>query len=422
MTNDDSKFRPCFPIILVLLSMLISPVQAEQATLKERERLSVFVCEKGYFGGNIESWALSKFIMEHPSVEIVVTEQIVSELPSNADIYLLSSTLNNIYEIISDDRFIPLESLISKDTREHVMIPQALLDSRNSLKAVPLFLGSYMLKLQSDMGIGCKRTICALDKSVRDSWSSLAEWGGKLSSAQEALPLVSGISIFAYQLNLMAYDEHTKVVNFDRPHIKSFLMELKLLAQKGQLYIKEPVDMLDAKLPHEGVFALGFGSELHERALGYEEVTAWMLPYARETNSSPIMPLIGLVDRRCKNKSLAVDFLESIMSADAQLQRPTTGLVRKDLRSRILKLIQENQGWAQFMKEVWGTPVSQLEYEQYLFALQHGRIVIGSFAEHKKTIDIVVEYVLGRISLLKALEALDVALREMLPNLENKLH
>lgn len=399
------------------------------------EELIVSVPYAHYFDDPIEASELTEFRRLHPECTIKLIVQNTTKMSKYADVYIVDSEAQRIANMLKMERFASLDELISDDTRENVFILDHLTDNKGDLIALPLIMNVQMLTTMAGFDARLKKAEYPQPtEDVFLSWESILQWAMNYPYAGDdeksidvnndsieddgvdiSCYLISGITVIASQVNLMATDDKTSAVDFDTDEIKGFLKQLRDMFQLGIVGIhEEPINVKDIMFPNDALFDAGRLRLLSWTETPNEIPTFLPLPNIENNNSAPLFVVAGFVDDSSPRKELAVAFLESLISLEAQMQVPTSGTVRKDLYEAIITEVNNNSEWAREMVRLWRDPISSDVYENYLYTIEHSRIGLGSLLDMLKSAQIIVDYCNDRISLEEALVKLDDVLTSTL--------
>lgn len=357
--------------------------------------LIISVPSADYFNDGIELYGLNAFRREYPHVKtrIIVQKDSSNPFHSYADVYILNPTNYNVAATLDNKALLDLSDLISADSAEHLYRLDLFTNSDGELIALPLFLGVYMLNNSTSV-VDFANNHSDLDI---ESWSIL-----DATHPQELLLTDPTLLIIARQLSELAYASATSNDHLVKQQLAQYLLDQKRLIESNMLVLVPSANAFPSVLTIEhGMLLDWFQSNGSDAAVH--------IPLPHYKAAIPLTPLaarIGVVSKSTKHASLAVSFLESFVSLDAQMQLPTAGTVRTDIWDEMNKQYAENTEWAINNRLWWGVPISNNAYKQYQLAISSGFLGHGSYQDTAREIPTIKRFLTGELSLSVVLDYL----------------
>lgn len=375
-------------IVLATIMVVVFPSIYNSA----HNELVVSVPIATYFADGIEEYALAKFKCENPkvNVRIVVQQDKSSPFTEVADIYILSPQFADVALLIQSENNLVLDNYISKDTKDNIWCIDLLRNAENQLVAIPLFIGVYMIN--NSVGIEGGGIL-----SNTYTWRDIYNSYGKCEVLTEDFLLI--LTRQAEQLAFLTYE---KLPSNDV--LCDYLTDLKMLMKTAIL--------LDGKYIYDSMRAIplehGMLCDWRQRAAANGSLYRIMPQYGQK-NLTPLAIRAGVIAKSTKKAELAVEFLESFISLDAQMQLPTAGTVRVDLWAEINRQYVFKSDWAIENVQWWGMPISPMTFQQYQEAIQTGFVGHGSFQQTQELSPVLWDYISGQLSLDTTIEILTQA-------------
>lgn len=299
---------------------------------------------------------------------------------SHADVFILSPQFFDISTLLYRDDCLVLDDYISQDTREDLWCLDLLKNTRQQLIALPMFIGVYMLN--NSMGIDFNEYATPLYP-----WQNVFNSYGSCEVLTEDFLL-----ILTRQVEQLTYLCCTDKQSEDT--LRCYLEDIKLLT--GTAILLNGMHVTDSMktLPVEHGMLCDWFQKAKKNSSLY-----CALPQYGVDNMTPLAFRVGIVAQSAQNAKLAVAFLESFVSLEAQFQLPTAGCIRRDLWQEMNLQYSSNSDWAIENRQWWGLPVSAETFQQYQIALQSGFIGCGAFQQTQEMTDILWSYISGQLTL-----------------------
>lgn len=406
-------FLKCF----ILLAVLIMPLHGTMAQSDESfvNKLTVSIPTEGYFDWLTEMTGLEQFKREHPEweLEFVVGPLADEPFTQGCDVYIGGANSFNIIQCLYSDRLMALDPYISDDTRKNVFALDLLTNKNGELCALPMFLGVPMVM------VGNEEVYWWIDKAgyplfkeeAFETWEGLYEWARGLRFEDGSISLIDGTNVIAIQISLMATAKGYDQVDCHTDEIKQLLTDWKRFKDAGLIYVWDPEN------PFADPPTLSFVSIANGLLLDWSytdgEIPLFMpMPGIEENNSGVLVARLGVVAKDSPHAEMAVKFLECFTSLETQMALPTAGVTRKDVRQALFDFYNSGGPAAEDMQIDYGSPISEKSYQNYLYAMAHGRFAFDVYTTGSAPLLVVERYLRGEITLEATLDRLEELLRK----------
>lgn len=363
--------------LLVIISLITSVL-----IIAPCNKLVVSVPASDYFSEGVEEYGLSAFQKNHPevNVQILVQKDRSNPFAEQADVYILSPQFFDVESLIQRDDCLVLDELISQDTKENLWCLDLLKNTNQQLVALPLFIGVYMINNSAGIGLEC-------DATTPHTWRDIFDSYGECEVLTE-----NTLLILTRQVEQLAYLTYTGQQS--EGVLRNYLEDLKTLTGTSKLEngMYGTASMRTILVEH-GMLCDWFQPVEDNTALYCS------LPQYGQENLTPLAIRVGVIAKSTKEPELAVAFLESFVSVEAQLQLPTAGNVRSDMWQEINQQYRNNTEWSIENQRWWGMPVSAKTYQHYRTSINSGFVGCGSFQQTQEMTAVLWDYLSGNIPL-----------------------